>query len=1046
MNDVIKIRGARQHNLQNISLDIPKNKLVVFTGVSGSGKSSLAFDTIYAEGQRRYVESLSAYARQFLGVMDKPDVDLIEGLSPSISIDQKTASHNPRSTVGTITEIYDYLRLLFARIGHPHCPVCHGEIAKLSVDEIVDKIINEVINPKFQILNSKQNLNPKIQNKSLDSRLRGNDPPFGFSNGTIEQWNNGSPVIYQILSPIVRGRKGEFKDLFKNLLSKGYKKVIVDRKEMDLNAAQDLVLIKTNKHDIEAVIDTISVSKKDTRNEIFMGNLKTRLRTDVEQATSLSDGLVVLSCAMHGEGHPNIFLFSQNFSCPNCNLSLPELEPRMFSFNSPLGACEKCKGLGVIYEFDESRILKKDLSIKEGGILPLAYIFDNDTWYGRLIQTVAETEQINLSIPIETIPREKLDILLYGNEKTYRVAGNNRFGMETSIEETWHGMVPDLKRRMFESDKNFEEHHLNKYLKEEICDECRGARLKPEILAVTINQKNISEISKFSVIKLLNWLKNDLNCYHDLDHDSRLNNYETLIALPILKEIKSRLKFLVDVGLSYLTVARTAKTLSGGELQRIRLASQIGSGLTGVLYVLDEPSIGLHPRDVSALLNSLKRLRDLGNSLIVVEHDRETMEAADYLVELGPYAGKNGGKVIFEGSLSEMRKSRKSLTGRYLSGKKRIVSVGVDLLAVPGTTQSVVGQTGRFVPTEKTNESLKLKGCFQFNLKNINVKFPLGKLISVTGVSGSGKSTLIVETLYPALKYYLDGYFSDLIGEHRDLTGYADLKKVYLVDQSPIGRTPRSNPATYVKLFDEVREIFAATAEARARGFKKGRFSFNVKGGRCEKCEGAGVLKIEMQFLADVFVTCDVCRGKRYNAETLEIQYKAKTINEILDLTVDDAVDFFVNHFKIHEKLAVLKRVGLGYIKLGQPATTLSGGEAQRIKLADELSKRDTGQNLYILDEPTTGLHFYDIERLIGTLRELVDHGNTVIVIEHNLDVIKNSDWIIDLGPEGGEAGGEVVYQGELRGILDCEKSYTGQYLRKILPASPKLQRASTNK
>jgi len=1006
MDNYIKVRGARQHNLKNIDLDIPKNKFVVFTGVSGSGKSSLAFDTIYAEGQRRYVESLSAYARQFLGVMDKPDVDLIEGLSPSISIDQKTASHNPRSTVGTITEIYDYLRLLFARIGHPHCPNCGREIQKMSVDEIVERIIGEI---------------GKIGER-----------------GGI--WGGG-PELFKILSPVVRNRKGEFKELFANLLSKGFAKIVFDKKEVDLSKAKEMAIIKTNKHDMDAVIDTISVSKKDTRNEVFMSNLKSRLRTAVEQATGLSDGLVVLSV---GTGRDLSLLFSEKFSCPHCNLSLPELEPRMFSFNSPIGACSKCKGLGTVYEIDEKRVLKMNLSVMEGGILPIRNLIFNDTWYARLIKKVGEEEGIDLKIALENLPKEKLQILLHGTgeAKEYEVWGKNRFGHATKIREKFDGVVNELKRRYFGENATGEVEgwDAQKYLKEEVCPECHGKKLKPEILAVTINSQNIMDICGMSIVKLIEWTNEIKNANLKMENDNVkfkmsnirenraiVNQFDLQVSTPIVKEICSRATFLENVGLGYLTIGRLAKTLSGGELQRIRLASQIGTGLTGVLYVLDEPSIGLHPKDVAALINSLKKLRDIGNSLIVVEHDQETMEAADWLVELGPEAGKGGGKLVFEGTLDKMKKDKKSLTGMYLSGKKQIVSVGAHNYEPHGAQHVVPLQEN------KKDEFLELKGCTQFNLKNIDVKLPLGKLIAVTGVSGSGKSTLIVETLYPALKYYVDGYYNEKMGEFKDIKGTVNLKKIYLVDQSPIGRTPRSNPATYVGFFDTIRDIYAATVEARARGFKKGRFSFNVKGGRCEKCEGAGVLKVEMQFLADVFVTCDVCNGARYNSETLEVMFRGKNISEILNMTVDEAAEFFVNHSKVSEKLNFLKQVGLGYIGLGQAAPTLSGGEAQRIKLADELSRRDTGQNLYILDEPTTGLHFYDVEKLLHTLRALVERGNTVIVIEHNLDVIKNSDWILDLGPDGGEAGGEIVYQGETGGIVDCRESYTGEYLKKIL-------------
>jgi len=958
--DYIRIKGARQHNLKNINVDIPKNKFIVITGISGSGKSSLAFDTIYAEGQRRYVESLSAYARQFLGIMDKPDVDLIEGLSPAISIDQKTTSHNPRSTVGTITEIYDYLRLLFAKVGHPHCPNCGREISKMSVDEIVSRVIRE------------------IEDKIITDKTK--------------------PHKFIILSPIVRNKKGEFKDLFDNLRSKGLNQIIVDEKIFSLD--DEIDLIKTNKHKIEALMDTISFGHKEMKNNVFKNSLRSRLVNVIEQSLKLSDGLVIIKTDKKEH------LYSEKFSCPICNLSLPEIEPRMFSFNSPLGACENCRGIGTIFAVDRDLILNKNLSLLEGGILPFNKLFFHETWYVRLIKQVCEEEGIDMNKPINQLSNNQINILLKGTNKIYRVEGVNRFGRATTITEKFSGIIAELERRYLETQGDYSAMEIQKYMREETCPKCLGFRLKPEILAITVDKKNITNISDQSIDNLTNYFREKL--------DAILSVYEKQIAKSIIKEILTRLNFLNSVGLSYLTISRKAGTLSGGELQRIRLASQIGSGLTGVLYVLDEPSIGLHPKDVAALITTLKNLRDLGNSLIVVEHDRETMESADYLVELGEKAGKNGGKIIFRGNLLEMKQSKISLTGQYLTGKKIINIKG-----------------GKTPPLQTNHGELIFTGITHNNLKNINIKIPLGNLIGVTGVSGSGKSSMVTETIYPALKYYLDGYYHDKIGEFKRIEGYQYLDRVHMVDQSPIGRTPRSNPATYIGFFDEIREIFASTIDARERGYKKGRFSFNIKGGRCEKCQGAGVLKIEMQFLADVYVICDVCQGNRYNKETLEVKYKDKNIYEILKMTVDEALIFFNNYFKVYSKLSFLQKTGLGYLELGQPAPTLSGGEAQRLKLANELSRRDTGRTIYILDEPTTGLHFYDIDKLLHTITELVDRGNTVIVIEHNLDVIKSCQYIIDLGPDGGDKGGKVIYQGEISGILKEKESYTGEYLRK---------------
>lgn len=955
----IKIRGARQHNLKNIDLDIPKYKFVVMTGVSGSGKSSLAFDTIYAEGQRRYVESLSSYARQFLGLMDKPDVDRIDGLSPSISIDQKTVSHNPRSTVGTTTEIYDYLRLLFARIGHPKCPNDGTEIKKLSLDEIVTLVMEEI--------------------------------------QTIAIAEKAIPQIFSLISPVVKNKKGEFKELFDNLRSKGFYETLIDGQAYNLN--DEINLLKANPHTISAVIDKISVTGRDLKDAVNLGNLKSRITTAVEQATKLSSGLIILK-SEHTE-----ILYSENYACPICGHSLPEIEPRMFSFNSPLGACETCKGLGTIQKIDPERIINPRLSYNEGGILPLNRILVYETWYTRLIKTVAEIEGVSLTLPLGQLSKRDLDILLYGTGKEYQVQGTNMKGQKTTIKEAWDGIIPRLESKYFETQSEWSRLDIHQYMREELCASCQGAKLKKEVLAITIDNQNINDFTRQSVSSLQKYFSSDLA--------GRLNAYELQVGQGILKEVTSRLTFLHNVGLGYLTLARKSKTLSGGEQQRIRLASQIGTGLTGVLYVLDEPSIGLHSRDVDALITSLKHLVELGNTLIVVEHDEETIRAADYLVELGPHAGVHGGKLTAQGTVAEVSGNKNSLTGQYLSGK----------LSIPSEIKALETKLG----------TLKLSGARENNLKNVSLTLPLGNLIGITGVSGSGKSTLITETLYPVLKYYLDGTFSDHMGTYDRLDGYHYLKSTYLVDQSPIGRTPRSNPATYVGFFDQIRELFASTQEAKLRGFDKGRFSFNIKGGRCEKCQGGGVIKIEMQFLADVYVTCDVCEGKRYNQETLLVKYKGLTIFDILDMTLESGLEYFKNHGKIYRKLKLLVDVGLGYLKIGQPAPTLSGGEAQRIKLASELGKREGASTLYILDEPTTGLHFDDIKKLLVTLKKLVEKGNTVVVIEHNLDVIKNCQYLVDLGPEGGENGGNILFQGRTQEILKVKNSYTARYLNKYL-------------
>lgn len=957
--DKIIIKGAREHNLKDIDVEIPKNKLVVFTGLSGSGKSSLAFDTIYAEGQRRYVESLSAYARQFLGLMKKPDVDSIEGLSPSISIDQKSTSHNPRSTVGTVTEIYDYLRLLFARVGHPHCPNCGREISQQTSQQIVDAII----------------------------KLR---------------TDKSRPLKVLILAPIVKDRKGEYSELFLDLKKKGYTRARIDGLVYSLN--EHLVLIKTNKHTIEAIVDRISLSK-----EID----KSRISDSVEQALRLSDGEVIASIVKDAslefpdkpkkmEDH----LFSERFACPICGISLHQPEPRMFSFNSPHGACSTCSGLGNILTADPELMLNPYLSINEGGILPFVRMFERDSWFARLVRTVCETHGISLTTRLVELPKEKKDILLYGTGgQEYEVSGTNRFGRQTEIYEEFAGLTNELMSKYKETDSDFIRLELEKYMRLETCKECGGARLKKESLSVVVDGKSIVEICDFSISETSYWVSGLAG---------KFTPREIQIGRILLKEIESRLSFLVDVGLDYLTLSRSANTLAGGEAQRIRLASQIGSGLTGVLYVLDEPSIGLHQRDNKRLIDTLEKLRDLGNTVVVVEHDKETMENSDLIFDFGPGAGEHGGKIVSRGTIEQIKKDKNSLTGKYLSGEKRII------IRKTQNTQTA---------------TLTILGASEHNLKNINVSFPLKKFICVTGVSGSGKSTLIHNILYHALMQKLNRFHKERAGKFKELDGAEFIKRIVLIDQSPIGRTPRSNPATYTGIFTYVRDLFANTKDAKVKGYKPGRFSFNVKGGRCEACRGEGQIKIEMQFLPDVFVDCEVCAGKRYNNEALSILYNGKSICEVLNMSVEEALIFFTKHTFVSgllKTLQTLNDVGLSYIKLGQPAPTLSGGEAQRVKLASELSKRGM-DILYLLDEPTTGLHFADLEKLLIVLRQLVDSGNTVIVIEHNLDVIKNADWIIDLGPEGGEKGGEIVAQGTPQEIVKNSKSYTGQFLKKEL-------------
>lgn len=949
-------KGCREHNLKNIDVEIPKNKLIVFTGLSGSGKSSLAFDTIYAEGQRRYVESLSSYARQFLGIMKKPDVDFIEGLSPAISIDQKGATHNPRSTVGTVTEIYDYLRLLFARVGHPHCTNCGREISHLTREQIVDAV-------------------------------------FGL------QEEKPRPLKILILAPVVKDRKGEYSQLFADLKKKGYRKVRVDGQIFSLD--EEFILIKTNKHTIEAVIDSIALSKDTDRQ---------RVSQDVETGLKLGNGEVLIA-RIHDKGFTipdkpkrmEDVLFSEKFACPHCNLSIQEVEPRIFSFNTPHGACPACNGLGTQLTVDEDLVFNKNLSVNEGGILPFPNIATHDTWFSRTFMTFCEKNNIPLSKRFSEMSSDHKKILLNGTgEKEYEVIGRNRWGRETAIYEPFRGILWELKKRYKESESQFIRSQIEKFMRHETCFACKGSRLKKEALLVTINKLSIIDVSNLSVKQCLDFMSDVRNC---------MSAREQEISKIILKEIRERLSFLLDVGLDYLSLSRGAHTLSGGEAQRIRLASQIGSGLTGVLYVLDEPSIGLHQRDNKKLIDTLKNLRDLGNTVLVVEHDQETMEESDYIFDFGPGAGKNGGRIIAQGSVDEIKSNSNSLTGQYLSGNKRI---------------QVTKRTQEITPSR----SLVIHGASEHNLKNITAQFPLGSLIAVTGVSGSGKSTLVTDILYHALMQKKNPFHREKPGAYSRISGDDYVRNVFLIDQSPIGRTPRSNPATYTGCFTYIRDLFSQTKEARLRGYGPGRFSFNVKGGRCETCEGEGQIKIEMQFLPDVYITCEACNGMQYNREALEVLFNEKNIADVLSMSVSEGAQFFSFVTGLSHKLQTLYDVGLSYIKLGQPAPTLSGGEAQRVKLAAELSKRGKDA-LYMLDEPTTGLHFADLEKLLYVLRSLVDMGNTVIVIEHNLDVIRSADYIIDLGPEGGERGGEVVATGTPRDIAQNSRSYTGQFLKR---------------
>ena len=938
MNEYIKIEGARAHNLKNINVQIPRDKLVVVTGLSGSGKSSLAFDTIYAEGQRRYVESLSAYARQFLGQMDKPDVDNIEGLSPAISIDQKTTSHNPRSTVGTVTEIYDYLRLLYARAGRPHCPHCGKPITQQSVDQMVDRIM---------------------------------------------QLPAGAKLL--IMAQLVRGKKGEHKKVLEQIRREGYVRVRIDGELHDLG--EEIALEKQKKHTIEIVVDRLVVRE----------GMESRLADSLETALHAGEGVVYVQ-VLDGD----LLMFSENFACVDCGISLPEIAPRMFSFNSPFGACPVCTGLGSHKEFDPALVVPDPtLSVADGVFAPLS---KNPNSYGmRAITALLAAHDYDAHTPWNRMDKKTQKMLLYGSDEYVSFQYTNMFGEEKEYHVPYEGVLPALTRRYRETDSEEMRESYEDYMTDTPCSACHGARLKPEALAVTVGGKNIAALTALTIREADAFLT-----AAEQDFTPR----EAKIAGEILKEIHARLHFLLDVGLDYLTLARAASTLSGGEAQRIRLATQIGSGLMGVLYILDEPSIGLHQRDNNRLLATLRHLRDLGNTLIVVEHDEDTMYAADHIIDIGPGAGEHGGEVVAEGTAAEIMKNPASITGQYLSRKKFIP-----------------------VPAERRRGNgyfLEIVGAAENNLKDVNVKFPLGTLTLVTGVSGSGKSTLVNEILYRGVAsrlYRAKGK----PGKHKKIKGLEHIDKVINIDQQPIGRTPRSNPATYTGVFDAIRELFSQVSESRMRGYKAGRFSFNVKGGRCEACRGDGILKIEMQFLPDVYVPCEVCKGARYNRETLEVHYKGKTIAEVLDMTIDEAVEFFANVPRIARKLEIIRDVGLGYIRLGQPATTLSGGEAQRVKLATELARRSTGKTLYILDEPTTGLHAADIHKLLLILQRLVDGGDTVVVIEHNLDVIKTADHIIDLGPEGGTGGGTIVAQGTPEEIVKVKASYTGQFLRPLL-------------
>ncbi len=1034
--DKIVIRGAREHNLKNIDVVIPRDKLVVITGLSGSGKSSLAFDTIFAEGQRRYVESLSAYARQFLDKMDKPDVDHIDGLSPAISIDQKGATHNPRSTVGTVTEIYDYLRLLYARVGHPHCPNCGREVSRQTVQQIVDAIL---------------------------------------------QLPDGSRIL--LLAPLVQGRKGEYRHIFEEMRRAGFVRVRVDGKTYDLS--EEIELDKQKKHTIEVVVDRLVIRRaprpvhslplvlpqreaapayrrvaeegqpyevqaeeKSTaaqdgaqvealQHEDLEAAFRQRLTDSLETTLKLGNGVVLVSIVGGEE-----VLFSERFACVYCGISLPEIEPRTFSFNSPHGACPACSGLGTQRELDaELLITNPDLTIHEGAIALWSRMINGSQWEAAKLEALARRHQIDLNLAWRELPEEQRQLILYGTPESLTIRYTPQHGAPRSYNVTFEGVIPMLERRYKQTESEMLREDIESYMSTRLCPECRGARLKPEALAVTVGGRTIVQVTRLSIVQARSFFQDleagpppalgaqPLVARGDSDDSPqapdplapippdeplvkvRLSERERMIARQILKEIRARLQFLVDVGLDYLTLDRAAMSLSGGEAQRIRLATQIGSGLMGVLYILDEPSIGLHQRDNHRLINTLVRLRDLGNTVVVIEHDEDTMRTADYIIDIGPGAGEHGGEVVAAGTFAEVAANPRSLTGDYLAGRRRI----------PTPARRRPGN-GHF---------LTIVGARENNLKNVSVRVPLGKLVAITGVSGSGKSSLMIDILYRKLAQVLNRAH-ERPGLHERIEGIEHLDKVIDIDQSPIGRTPRSNPATYTNAFTGIRDLFAQVPEARLRGYQPGRFSFNVKGGRCEACKGEGIVRIEMNFLPDVYVPCEVCKGQRYNREALEIRYKGKNIAEVLDMTVEEAMHFFENVPAVYSKMKTLYDVGLGYNRLGQPATTLSGGEAQRVKLATELARRATGRTLYLLDEPTTGLHFADIERLLGVLQRLVDAGNTIVVIEHNLDVIKNADWIIDLGPEGGHAGGEVIAEGTPEELAENERSYTGQFLKRL--------------
>ncbi|NFH79149.1 excinuclease ABC subunit UvrA [Clostridium botulinum] len=940
MNDKIVIKGAKVNNLKNVSLEIPRDKLIVFTGLSGSGKSSLAFDTLYAEGQRRYVESLSSYARQFLGQMDKPDVEYIEGLSPAISIDQKTTSKNPRSTVGTITEIYDYLRLLYARVGIPHCPKCGKEISKQSVDQIVDKIISY-----------------------------------------------GDKTKIQILAPIVRGRKGTHEKILENIKKNGFIRARIDGEMYDLTE-EEVKLDKNKKHNIEAIIDRIVIKE----------DIEKRITDSIEMALKLADGLVIANIV----GKEDI-LFSENFACPDCSISIDELAPRLFSFNSPFGKCDCCDGLGTLFEFDEDLVIpNKELSIMDGAVASWgAGRLKEESWTFAILKALEREYDLRLNVPIKDLSKEEVNLLLYGTDGKRIKVNYVKEGVKATYNYSYDGEINSLKRRYRETNSDYIKNEIEQYMSDSYCPKCKGARLKKEALSVKVGEKNIYEFTTMPINEELKFL-------NSLEFSTK----NKIISEQVVKEIRNRLQFLLDVGLDYLNLSRKAGTLSGGESQRIRLATQIGSSLMGVLYILDEPSIGLHQRDNDRLISTLKNLRDVGNTVIVVEHDEDTIREADCIVDIGPRAGEHGGEVVAVGTLDEIKSCKESITGQYLRGEKYVE-----------------------VPKERrkgNGKEIKVIGAKENNLKNITASIPLETLTIVTGVSGSGKSTFVNEILYKGLNRLINKS-KNPIGNHKEILGYENIDKIIDIDQSPIGRTPRSNPATYTGTFDVIRELFSQTNEAKMRGYKQGRFSFNVKGGRCEACSGDGIIKIEMQFLSDVYVPCEVCKGKRYNRETLEVKYKGKNIDDVLNMTVEEALEFFENIPRIKNKLKTLNDVGLGYIRLGQPSTQLSGGEAQRIKLASELSKRSTGKTLYILDEPTTGLHIDDVNRLIEILQRLVEAGNTVVVIEHNIDMIKCADYLIDLGPEGGDKGGTIVKTGTPEQISKCNKSYTGKYLKKLL-------------